>query len=191
MLALSLSLRATFARAEEGEPPASAALQKAACAGAFEQAQLLKQAGKLRESRKQLLRCVEPVCSLPVQAQCRRWLEDIDYVTPTIVLGVTADGQDRVDARVELDGEVLPNALNGTAIAVDPGPHVLKFEYGDYPVFTKNVVVREGDRLRKVNIAFSVKDEELPLAQAPPPPPVMHRPVPSSAERRLLAVAPK
>lgn len=166
-------------------PTPSLADQKAACASGFEQSQVFRQAGKLRASRKELLKCVQPMCSRPVQEQCNRWLEEVEHVTPTIVIGATAEGQDRLDVHVELDGEVLSDALNGTAIDVDPGPHVFKFAYSDYAPIEKTVVIREGDRVRKIGVSFRRKPVAEPVAVAPattaPPPVMMHRPVPTLA----------
>jgi hypothetical protein len=169
--------------AQAATPDPAVAEQKAACASGFEQAQVLRQAAKLKASRVELLKCVQAVCSRPVQEQCSRWLGEIEPLTPSIVIAATVEGQDHSDVAVEMDGELLANALGGTAIELDPGPHVVKFTYGDYPSVQKDFVVREGEKLRKIKVSFK-RPQVLAATPAPlpPPPPVaMHRPVPAVA----------
>jgi hypothetical protein len=158
--------------------------QKAACASGFEQAQVLRQSAKLKASRLELLKCVQAVCSRPVQEQCSRWLGEIEPLTPSVVIAATVEGQDHSDVEVEMDGELLANALAGTAIELDPGPHVVKFTYQDYPPVEKDFVVREGEKLRKIKVSFKRPQAPAPTAAAPLPPPepvAMHRPVPALA----------
>ena len=172
--------------AEGASTPQSEPDLKAACATGFEQSQVLRQSGKLRASRSELLKCVQSICSRAVQEQCSRWLEDVERFTPSIVVQATADGQDRSDVQVELDGEVLTHNLSGSALDVDPGAHAIRFVCADYPPIQKNFVLREGEKLRTISVAFEKpqvggkKDNNTSL---PPEPvtPVMHRPVPALA----------
>ena len=170
-------------RAQEQPVPQATADQKAACATGFEQSQVLRQSGKLRASHGELLKCVQSICSRPVQEQCSRWLEDVERLTPSIVVQATADGQDRSDVHVEMDGEVLTDAITGTALDVDPGPHAFTFTYADYPPLTKNFVLREGEKLRSIAVAFEKQAAaKSGNAAAPPSKPVeLHRPVPPLA----------
>jgi hypothetical protein len=177
--------------AETGAPSNAAdptvAEQKAACASGFEQAQVLRQSAKLKASRLELLKCVQAVCSRPVQEQCTRWLADIEPATPSVVIAATVEGQDSTDVQVEMDGEPLPNALGGTAVELDPGPHVVRFTYQDYPLVEKDFVLREGEKLRKLKVSFKRATAAAPTAAAlpqpaPAPAPVAtHRPVPVAA----------
>ncbi|HEY1537551.1 MAG TPA: hypothetical protein VGF76_26205 [Polyangiaceae bacterium] len=189
LLLAFVSSSSTLAYAGQAEKSAAVdptvAEQKAACASGFEQAQVLRQSAKLKASRVELLKCVQAVCSRPVQEQCSRWLGEIEPLTPSIVIAATVEGQDHSDVDVEMDGELVANALGGTAIDLDPGPHVITFRYQDYPPVEKNFVVREGEKLRKIKVSFKRPQALAPTpAPAPLPPPepvVMHRPVPALA----------
>ena len=48
-----------------------------------------------------------------------------------------------------MDGEVLTEKLEGTALSLDPGPHNLTFEAPGQPTVTKQIVVREGEKDRR------------------------------------------
>jgi hypothetical protein len=169
--------------AQEQAAPQSEADQKAACATGFEQSQILRQAGKLRASHGELLKCVQSICSRPAQEQCGRWLEDVERLTPSIVVQATADGQDRSDVQVEMDGEVLTGSIAGTALEADPGPHAFTFTCADYPPVKKNFVLREGEKLRSIGVAFvKPKSAKTDAAAVPAVKPVeLHRPVPALA----------
>ena len=166
--------------AEEPPAPQAGADPKAACATGFEQSQMLRQSAKLRASHAELLKCVQSVCSRAVQEQCSRWLEDVERLTPSVLVQATADGQDRSDVRVEMDGEVLTDAITGTAFDVDPGPHTFTFTYADYPPVQKNFVLREGEKLRTIGVAFEkpASTKKNDAAERPVQPAEMHRPIP-------------
>jgi hypothetical protein len=187
---LLLTLVGSSSALAHAEPAASApaseptaAEQKAACASGFEQAQILRQSAKLKASRVELLKCVQAVCSRPVQEQCSRWLGEIEPLTPSVVIAATVEGHDHSDVQVEVDGALLENALGGTAIELDPGPHVIKFTYQDYPVVEKDFLLREGEKLRKIKASFKRPPVVAPpVVEVPKPEPVaMHRPVPTLA----------
>lgn len=171
-----------LASAEQAAPVSepTVAEQKAACASGFEQAQILRQSAKLKASRVELLKCVQAICSRPVQEQCTRWLGEIEPLTPSVVIAATVEGHDHSDVQVEVDGELLVNALAGTAIELDPGPHVVKFTYQDYPLVEKDFLLREGEKLRKIKASFKRPQLVAPTVVALPKaePVAMHRPVP-------------
>ncbi|HWZ89110.1 MAG TPA: hypothetical protein VNW92_09680, partial [Polyangiaceae bacterium] len=167
--------------AQEQAAPQSEADQKAACATGFEQSQLLRQSGKLRASHGELLKCVQSICSRPVQEQCTRWLEDVERLTPSIVVQATADGQDRSDVQVEMDGEVLTGAITGTALDVDPGPHAFTFTCADYPPVKKTFMLREGEKLRSIGVAFETPAKKDHAAASQVQPVELHRPIPALA----------
>jgi hypothetical protein len=54
-----------------------------------------------------------------------------------------------------MDGQVLTTALDGRAIAIDPGTHAFQFELSPYPPMKETVVVREGENDRIVSIDFT------------------------------------
>lgn len=134
---------------------ARAADAKAQCIAAYEQGQKLKQESKLSEARKQLLVCIRDVCPDALSHECEQWLKEVDGAMPSVVFAAKGPkGTDVTDVRVTVDGKVVTEKLDGKAIPMDPGDHTFKFEYGDAPPIEQSVLVREGEKLRAINVNF-------------------------------------
>jgi hypothetical protein len=199
LVALSVLAAPGSARAEA--PASTSESSKAECASGFEQSQLLRREGKLRASRTELLKCAQDACKRAVRDQCSLWLDEVERATPSVILQATLDGEDHTAVRVELNGNLLTESMVGMSYDLDPGPHKLRFTTGDFAPIEKSVVLREGEKLRTVQVAFqtpklapaetppvvaaptaAVPASALPLA-APltlsPPPVAMARPVPA------------
>lgn len=124
-----------------------------ACVTASEQAQQLRDDGKLKQAREQMLVCAREACPAPVRKDCAAWLAALDASVPTIVLSAQDEGKhDLFDVEVRLDGAPLKNPLDGKAIPVDPGPHTLRFEARGRPPVEERVLVREGEKRRTVMV---------------------------------------
>lgn len=168
VLALTLVLAPAVARAEPSGPPS--------CMTAYEQAQRLRRQGTLLESRAQLYVCARDPCPASLQPDCLRWLGEVDHLVPSIVVTVRRDdGTDANDARVFIDGLLKVERLDGSAIEVNPGEHVVRIEMGEV-VLEQSVLSHVAEKGRQVS--FRVHDAPAPPAPAPPPPPPQaHRPV--------------
>lgn len=68
--------------------------------------------------------------------------------------------------------------LDAVAIALDPGPHVLRFEMGGAHPVEQQVVLRAGEKERRIAVAFP-----------PPNPTTAWRPPPQSPRVRESPVA--
>ena len=178
----------TRVASDAGQPSSdAAAAERAECASSFEQSQVLRQSGQLLAARKQLLKCAQLSCMTAVQSECTRWLAEVEQLTPTVVISATAGGQDRSYVHVEVDGVVLTEVLTGTAFPLDPGSHNFRFVHADYPAVERTVVLRVGDKLRPVEVAFhrpKAASVEPAVAagvppQSPPEPVALRRPVPA------------
>ncbi len=159
-------------------PPGVAHAREAdACVAAAESSQTLVRAGHLREAREKLLLCARDACPAVVQTDCKHWLADVEHSTPTVVVrAVDEHGADMVDVRVLVDGALLAERLDGRAIAVDPGEHVLRFEQGARSV-ERRVLVREAERDRLLTVDFPApKSAAAASAPEEPPPPPSHVP---------------
>ncbi|WP_437774840.1 hypothetical protein [Sorangium sp. So ce1097] len=123
-----------------------------ACFTASEEGQRLRDEGRLREARARFIACGAAACPALVRSDCAGWLSDVTARVPTLILSAQDDnGQDVADARVTIDGAPLAARLDGKAVEVDPGEHVLRFEReGSAPVALR-LVVREGEKLRRVS----------------------------------------
>jgi hypothetical protein len=73
---------------------------------------------------------------------------------PTLVfVAKDGDGNDLRDVDVSMDGQALATS-DGTAVAVDPGDHSFTFTKEGLPTSQSEVVVREGDKNRRVQIVL-------------------------------------
>jgi hypothetical protein len=130
------------------------------CIGAAEQAQPLKHDGKLRAAREELRVCTRPQCPSLIRSDCTRWLAEIDATAPSIVVHATdPSGSDLVDVRVLIDGQLAAASLDGRDIAIDPGPHVLRFEHAGSAPIEERLVAVLGEQHRRLAVAFQAADE--------------------------------
>jgi hypothetical protein len=127
---------------------------KAECVSHLDRAQSLQTARKLRGARASFVACSAAVCPELVREDCSRSLVALDATMPTVVFSARADGHDVTDARVLLDGEAVSSALDGHAVALDPGAHVARFERAGGGVVELKLVAREGEKNRAVAASF-------------------------------------
>jgi hypothetical protein len=129
---------------------------KQACVDASTTGQSLRDASKLYEAREQFVECARDACPAIVRKACADWLADVDHRLPSVVFRAqAADGSDVVDARLSLDGAPLAHALDGAAVPIDPGEHVVRFERGGAAPVEERVVIVEGERGRVVTGRFA------------------------------------
>lgn len=154
---VGLFLFVTFAGAQ-----ASADVQE--CLTASEKGQQARAAGKLREARQHFVLCGAETCPSLVRHDCAQWNAELAQSLPSIVFGARdAEGRDLFDVVVTMDGEKLLDKLDGKAVAVDPGKHSFRFEAEGLPPVTEDVLVKEGERARVVNITFESDGHEGPV----------------------------
>ena len=128
---------------------------KAECISQLDRAQSLQTARKLREARASYLACSSPACPELLREDCSRSLVELDGTIPTVVFSARGDhGHDITDARVLLDGEAVSSALDGHAVALDPGTHVVRFERAGGGVSEMRLVARDGEKNRSVSATF-------------------------------------
>jgi hypothetical protein len=143
-------------------PSARADDAKKQCTAAYDQAQSLRDAHKLREAREQLRICSQPSCTAFIAKDCTEWLDEVERSLPTVVLSAKdGAGRDLLQVRVSVDGQPLVQALDGKAVPVDAGPHTFRFEQADGASATQQILVKEGDK--NVGVA-AVLSREAPAA---------------------------
>jgi hypothetical protein len=136
-------------------PALAASPTKDECIMANESAQTLRQNGKLRAARADLLVCVSKSCPGPLVDDCTQLLAAVDKAIPTLVFAVTdRDGNDVSSVSVKMDGELLAGRLDGGPITVDPGEHLFRLEAPGVSPVDKNLVVRETEKERRVVVAL-------------------------------------
>jgi hypothetical protein len=147
-------------------PRAALADQKQQCADAYHAAQELKLSGELTLARDKLIFCAGESCPDAVRDSCAKWLNEVKDALPTIVVAAKGPaGEDLVDVRVFVDGELLTERLDGRAAAIDPGAHRLRFERldGQSPPVERQLVIREGIKNRTVELRFDAPESPEPI----------------------------
>jgi hypothetical protein len=131
------------------------------CAQAYVETQRLQRAAQFRAARQQAVTCGQDTCSATVRSQCSEWLDSIERALPTLVIDAR-DGRGAALAgvRVEANGELLAERLNGRALELDPGEYVLRFRYGEQLV-EQRTLIRESEKYRTLEVRFG------PVPEAP------------------------
>lgn len=135
-----------------------------ACIKGAEQGYQLKRENKLVEARALLQTCAGPTCPGALAPSCVVWLAEVEAALPSIVIHAQdAAGADLRNVRVTVDEKLFASELDGTAIAIDPGPHAFRFELPGSPPQSLDVIVRSGEKNRRLDVRFA------PVASTPPP----------------------
>jgi hypothetical protein len=128
---------------------------KQECAAAYDKTQTLRDQGQLVAARAQALACSASTCPGFVVKDCAQWLAEIDAAMPTIVLTAEdAAGADTLAVRVMVDGILFRERLDGKAAPLDPGEHVIRFEIAGATPIEQRIVVRQGEKNRRVGASF-------------------------------------
>jgi hypothetical protein len=136
-------------------PTTSGDVTKDQCVDANTKAQSLRRSSKLVAARAQLAICADPRCPAMVRDDCTQRIDELEKVQPTIVFDAKdGAGNDLSEVRVSMDGKPFVGRLDGTALAVDPGPHAFTFEVTGQPIVTRGFVLKEGEKLRRERIVI-------------------------------------
>lgn len=158
MLVLVFALVALVARRE------AFADAKSECSDAYESTQTLRRGGRLIEAREAAVGCSGAICPDWVVKDCSQWAGEIESSLPTVVLSATdAGGADAREVRVSIDGKRVVDKLDGKAMPIDPGDHVVRFEMDGVEAVEQKVVISEGQKNRSLVASFKREDN------APPP----------------------
>ena len=142
--------------------PGLAADEKKACVAAYEQAQLLRNESKLREAKVQLLVCARDVCPGMLRTDCVSWLSDVETNTPSVVVDAKDSvGKDISNVKVTVDGKPFATKLDGKSIAMDPGAHTFRYETSGFPVIEEQVIVKQGEKNRRIGVVFKASGEPI------------------------------
>jgi len=145
------------------------------CLSATEGSLTLRNQHKLRDARAQLLICSAATCPADIRSECVRRVAEVNAAMPTIVFEVKdAAGNDLTGVRVDMDGNVLAEHLEGTALSIDPGEHAFTFTHAADPAVRKVFVIREGEKDRRERVVVG----PAAVATVPAPAPVLVTPAP-------------
>ncbi len=158
------------------------------CVTAHASGQREAKAGRLKLASELYTSCgSDSACPEQLRAECTELLEKTRAATPSVILSVLDEnGADMVAVKVYSTEELIADTLDGRAMALDPGKHHLRFILPGGEVLSSDVLVREGEknRLIQVRVEPKVKAPELaatptatePAAPALPPPPPPAKP---------------
>jgi len=125
------------------------------CLSATESSLTLRNQHKLRDARAQLLICSAATCPADIRGECVRRVAEVNAAMPTIVFEVKdAAGNDLTGVRVDMDGGILAEHLEGTALSIDPGEHNFAFTHAGDPPVQKVFVIREGEKDRRERVVL-------------------------------------
>ena len=138
--------------------PLSAFADDASCIASHVEAQRQQKAGKTRSARDALVACANPSCPTVLVDECTSLLAEVEKSVPTIVLEARdAAGNDLGAVRVSIGGQELTARLDGKALEIDPGEHTFRFETDGFSALDQTVIVREGDKNRRIGVVFSTQ----------------------------------
>jgi hypothetical protein len=143
-------------------PRPAAAEDPRTCAQAYEKAQEDRTAGRLNAAIEQLKSCIDSRCATFMREDCMRWMDQMESALPTVVFSVREDGQDLTNVDILCDGNLLTGTLDGKALPVDPGLHEFTFNVPGLAHMERQLLIREGERNRIVNVEFSRPHESIP-----------------------------
>jgi len=133
---------------------------KAQCVARSESAQEQRKTGHLVEARGLLVECSSERCPSVVRRDCAEWLAEVERATPTIVAAVTVGTYDVSAAELSVDGHVVASRVGAAGIDIDPGEHLVEVRIADGRQQSQRVIVREGEKSRRVAFAFPEPNDQ-------------------------------
>ncbi|MGA3124510.1 MAG: hypothetical protein ABSF69_27445 [Polyangiaceae bacterium] len=144
---------------------ADATLTKDQCIDANGEGQELRREGQFSAARGMLLLCANQSCPAIVRDDCTTRLDELEKAQPTIAFQVKdASGGDVSAVRVTVDGKLLTDLLDGTALRVDVGHHAFTFEIAGQPPVTRTLVITEGVKGRREVVTMGAAGLVAPMS---------------------------
>ncbi|HEX6273652.1 MAG TPA: hypothetical protein VFZ53_11435 [Polyangiaceae bacterium] len=159
-------------------PPSEHEMRES-CLANHEQAQLRRIEQRLVGARAAARACAVTACPAAIRSDCSEWVGELSKLIPTVLLIAESGRGELENVRVTLDGMLLTEKLDGTAMEIEPGPHLLRFEHGSEPPIERRIDVPEGEKGFMVRVRFAGEAPPAvpvaPVAPATAPPPVAPR----------------
>lgn len=158
------------------------------CVVASTEGQTLRDEGKLLTARERFVTCASDACPAIVRSSCASWLLEVESKIPSIVVRAEdAAGRDVTQVKLLVDGNLVRSRLDGRAIALDAGEHVVVVERAPGDSVEQRLLVVEREQGRVVVVRFAGDPSRAPLSPSPivaPPrsqtPAAGSRPIPPS-----------
>jgi hypothetical protein len=144
-----LVILAAAPRASRATEPGKSA---EACIAEHEGALRDRKGGAWQRARAGFRSCSDAGCPALVREACERLAVDLEDKIPRLVVrAIDHRGRDVEAATLRVDGERVVDKLDGRAIELDPGRHVVRIDRGAKHA-TTTLVMREGDHPRTVTL---------------------------------------
>lgn len=149
------------------------------CIAAFEGGQVMRKSGQLGEARQAFVQCATTGCPRAVAGLCAKWMDEIDAMAPSVLFNVAVNNEEVTEGvTVEMDGKAFMQTVDARGRDVDPGWHNFVIRLDGFAPAERRVFFREGEKLKRVGIAFE-REKAAPVSEAAAPAsPVTSRPVP-------------
>ncbi len=149
---------------------ASTAHADPTCIAAYEQTQTLRKDGRPAAAKAQASICAKESCPALLTKDCNKWLAELETIIPSVILDPRSPaGGLRADVRVKLDGASLSERIDGRPIVVEPGSHTFLFEADRAAPVERTVVLREGEKNKKVTVTMTAPPVETHPSERPIP----------------------
>ncbi len=150
-------------------PRSGLADAKRECSEAYDNIQLLRDAEKLEEAIAAGQTCSRAACPKFIREDCAKWSAEMEGRLASIVVeAVDASGAPIREGRVTLDGAPFLDILGGPARVVSKGPHTLEITVRGAPPRKTSIVVREGEKNRRISISIAPSNPRSPMRKAGP-----------------------
>jgi len=150
IIAALSGVTALFARDARGAEPVTVE-----CIKTYEDSVPLRKHHQLKAARAKVLLCSSEACPADIRTECLNRLAEIDASMPTVVFEAKdAAGAMVFAVKVKMDGDLLTERLEGSALPIDPGEHTFTFEVAGRPGVEKHLMIFEGDKLRRERVEF-------------------------------------
>ncbi len=138
---------------------ASARADAASCSQHVEEGKQARANAQLREARSHFVACSSEECPAEVVRECATWAAEVITETPTILVQAKDDtGADLADVVVSVDDTVIAQRIDGKAIAIDPGPHTLRFQHKGFAPESRSIVARPGQKAIAIDVTFTHRE---------------------------------
>lgn len=141
------------------------------CVAAHASGQREARAGHLKEAARLYTSCGSDLdCPEQLRSECADMLEGVRRVIPSVIFSVIdKNGADTTQVKVYAGTTLITDGLTGRAVEMDPGSYALRFELADGTTLKSDILVREGEKSRLVQVKAEPEVQPLPPAAAPQP----------------------
>jgi len=125
------------------------------CVTTYEDSVPLRKNHQLKAARTKLVICSSDSCPADIRTECMSRLAEVDTSMPSVVFEAKdAAGAMVFAVKVKMDGDLLAERLQGSALSIDPGEHTFTFEVAGRPSVEKHLMIFEGEKLRRERVEF-------------------------------------